>query len=110
MTRKKNTPAPGPQDDLSWPLVKAALEEAGTNLQRLARAHGVNNSLFTKVKYMPNARAEGIIAAALKRAPQDIWPSRYTADGIAVSPPEWLKRHKATTGIPSGNVQKRKVA
>lgn len=96
--------------DWTWPAVKAALEEQGTNLQRLAQAHGVDNSLLTKVKYTPTARGEAIISAALRMAPQTIWPTRYTTDGLPVVPLAWRERYKPTTGVRPGNVQNRKVA
>lgn len=55
--------------------VKAALEMAGTNLAKLARQHGYGhiNDVLTRQW----VAAEMIVAKALQKAPDEIWPSRY---------------------------------
>lgn len=55
--------------------VKAALEMANTNLSKLARQHGYAH--FTEVLRRPWVAAEQIVASALGKRPQEIWPSRY---------------------------------
>ena len=55
--------------------VKAALEMAGTNLSELARKHGYAH--INEVLHRPWVAAERIVAAALNKAPEEIWPKRY---------------------------------
>jgi Ner family transcriptional regulator len=75
-SRKK----PAPQD---WhPAdIKAALEKRGLSLRRLGIANGfLPNSLNQALRRQwPNA--ERVIAAAIGKAPHEIWPSRYERDG-----------------------------
>ncbi|WP_092757348.1 helix-turn-helix domain-containing protein [Rhodoferax sp. OV413] len=55
--------------------VKAALEMAGTNLSQLARQHKYKH--INEVLNRPWAAAELIVAKALHKKPEEIWPSRY---------------------------------
>lgn len=55
--------------------VKAALEMAGTNLSQLARKHAYAH--INEVLNRPWVAAELIVAQALQKRPEDIWPSRY---------------------------------
>lgn len=55
--------------------VKAALEMAGTNLTRLAKQHGYAH--INEVLNRPWVAAERVVARALGRKPEEIWPSRY---------------------------------
>lgn len=55
--------------------VKAALEMAGTNLAQLARQHGYGHINDVLTRHW--VAAELIVASALKKRPEDIWPSRY---------------------------------
>lgn len=55
--------------------VKAALEMAGTNLSRLADQHGY--ARINEVLHRPWVAAERIVANALHKQPDEIWPSRY---------------------------------
>lgn len=56
--------------------VKAALEMAGTNLAQLAKKHEYRH--INEVLNRPWHAVERIVAKALGREPQEIWPSRYT--------------------------------
>lgn len=55
--------------------VKAHLEMAGTNLSRLAKEHKYAH--INDVLHRPWVAAEAIVAKALGRKPEEIWPSRY---------------------------------
>lgn len=55
--------------------VKAALEMAGTNLSRLAKLHQYKH--INEVLNRPWVAAELIVAKALQKKPEEIWPSRY---------------------------------
>jgi Ner family transcriptional regulator len=55
--------------------VKAALEMAGTNLSRLAKKHGYAH--INEVLNRPWVAAERVVAKALGKEPEEIWPSRY---------------------------------
>lgn len=53
----------------------------GTSLTRLSRQHHyATNSLKIALR-TPWPKGERLIAEAIGRAPQEIWPSRYNADG-----------------------------
>lgn len=55
--------------------VKAALEMSGTNLSKLAKEHGYAH--INEVLTRPWVAAERIVARALKKKPEEIWPTRY---------------------------------
>lgn len=55
--------------------VKAALEMSGTNLRQLAKAHGYKH--INEVLNRPWVAAERVVAAALNKNPEEIWPERY---------------------------------
>lgn len=55
--------------------VKAALEKRGVSLRQLALAHGYKH--FQRVLKSPWWAAELIVAQALDKKPEDIWPTRY---------------------------------
>lgn len=111
-----------PQKGRDWTReqIFEALHRAGWSLRRLALHHEVNPSTFQAVIYRPYPRAELRVAEALGVTPQEIWPSRYDADGQPNRPmgrPKVLPRvipnlRKAnrSTGLQQGNVQRRKAA
>ena len=57
--------------------IKCALEKAGWTLRKLSKAHGysVTAAQIALVKPYPNW--ERLIARAIGRKPEEIWPSRY---------------------------------
>lgn len=55
--------------------VKAALEKSGTSLRALAREYGYAH--IARVLQSPWFAAEQIVAKALGKAANEIWPSRY---------------------------------
>lgn len=75
--------------------IKAAIEKAGHTLRGLARLHGVSRTYFAEVLYRPLPRAQAILAEVIGVPPQEIWPSRYHADGV---PREGLYRQSERNG------------
>lgn len=67
--------------DWSWPRVKAAVEEAGSNLAEIGRREGVDRSCLAKVKTCRLYRMQAAIARVIGVPPQEIWPSRYNDAG-----------------------------
>lgn len=55
--------------------VKAALEKRGVSLRQLAHKHGYSH--FQRVLTSPWWAAEKIVADALGKDAEEIWPSRY---------------------------------
>lgn len=55
--------------------VKAALEKKGVSLRQLAKSHGYSH--FQRVLSTHWWAAEQIVAAALDKKPEEIWPQRY---------------------------------
>lgn len=70
------------QEDWHPADIKAALEKKGWSLLALAEHHGLKGSSalsHTFTRSLP--KNEQRIAAAIGVLPQEIWPSRYNADG-----------------------------
>jgi len=84
--------------------IKCALEKAGWSLRRLNLLHyGTDTCAITHAFRRPYLKAERIIAEALNLRPQDIWPSRYDADGN----PLHARRGEHTTSARARNVHER---
>ncbi len=64
--------------------VLAALKKRGRTLAGLSTAHGYHPTAAGKALKAPWPALEAIIAREIGLAPQEIWPSRYTADGQPV--------------------------
>ena len=80
MTTPLTTKKPASSD---WHVadIKAALEKKGWSLSRLAFRHGYCRTAAAMSLYRPWPKMERLIADAIGVSPQDIWPSRYHADG-----------------------------
>lgn len=57
--------------------VMAALKKAGTNLRQLSLANGYSRNAASNACSKPYPRLEVIIAEAIGRKPDEIWPERY---------------------------------
>lgn len=82
--------------------VKAALEMADTNLSQLAKKHGYAH--INEVLHRPWLAAEKIVAGALGRKAEEIWPSRYNrsrdrAEKLTRNPKVVDKRRRAARGV-----------
>lgn len=80
---------PAPTDWL-WDEVLAALHGEGLTLRALAKRHSVDVQAISCARYRPSATTEARIAEALGILPQQIWPTRYDAEG---SPASRRERH-----------------
>lgn len=63
----------------------AAFKKRGTTITRVARELGMCDSYLNQATFKPYPKAEQILAQFLGMNPQDIWPSRYNADGTPKS-------------------------
>ena len=81
--------APQDADRKDWrPAdIKAALENAGWSIARIARHHGVSRQLISYALRHHSWTSEKRIADALDVHPMTIWPSRYDPDGFWSSLP-----------------------
>lgn len=95
--------------------VIAAFKRRGTSITRVARELGMNDSYLMQALNKPYPKAERLLAAYLNLTPQEIWPSRYHADGTTKSGrgERGLGRHpsnlktviqNSTPSAPNGNV------
>lgn len=71
---------PVPSDMNRYDLL-AEIRKRGGSLRQLSLAHGYTPDALRNALTRPWPKAEAIIAGYLGRTPQDIWPSRYHADG-----------------------------
>lgn len=90
--------------DWHWADVKAALEKAGTNLTRVSEAADYTPDAASKVQYKSWPHLQTLIARAIGKRPQDIWPSRYDDRGNPI------RRRHPTTGRTRGHVESERAA
>jgi Ner family transcriptional regulator len=64
--------------------IKAALEKQGLGLSELSRRNGYHPTAAGRALRTSWPEVEKIIADALHVSPQEIWPERYTPDGIPI--------------------------
>lgn len=76
-----NTPKKG--QDWHPADVKCALEKAGWSLRQLSAHHGFSPNYLSSVfiPYATKTKAENIVALAIGCRPEELWPSRFNADG-----------------------------
>lgn len=65
--------------------VIAAIRKTGTNISQLSLRAGIGYGVLRNALFKPYPTYERMIAAHLDLKPQDIWPSRYHADGTPKS-------------------------
>ena len=87
--------------------IKAALAKRGLTLADLSRAAVYCDRAAGVALGKPWPAVERIIAAALARRPQDIWPSRYDATGKSLCE---RRGWKDNTADPRRNVQSTRAA
>jgi Ner family transcriptional regulator len=64
-----------PQEDMHPADVIAALRKRGTSLRKIAIENGYSH--IQRVLTSPWLAAEQLVAKALDRKPEELWPSRY---------------------------------
>lgn len=57
--------------------IRAALEKAGTNYEKLAEENGISGSTLRNALRFKYPKCERIIATKIGVQPEEIWPSRY---------------------------------
>lgn len=87
--------------------IVAAIWMKKSSLHRLSRQHGYTGPALANALRFSWPKAERIIAEFIGVSPQEIWPSRYNADGTAASGRgergrtiKRLARNHSTAGIP----------
>lgn len=108
-----NTPKKPAQQDWHRADIKAALEKCGYSLARLSRLNGYSRTAAQCALHMHWPRMERLIAATIGVPVQDIWPSRYHADGTRKSDRRergLARRLKNSTALDGGNVQHKRAA
>jgi Ner family transcriptional regulator len=63
--------------DMHPAMIVALLRISGWTLRRLSVAHGLKATTLSDALRKPWPRGERIIAEAIGRSPESIWPSRY---------------------------------
>lgn len=75
---KSNAPKKQPSSDWHRADIVAALWKAGWSIRRLSKHHGYSDaSTLSKALDGPWPKGERLIAEAIGRRPEEIWPTRY---------------------------------
>ena len=82
--------------------IKALIFEAGLTCGAIDRKYGLRRCAASDTLYEPNPAAERAIAAALRIKPENLWRTRYHADG--------RRRGKQDYSRPPTLAQRRKMA
>ena len=76
--KKSNPQKKSLHGDMHPADIKADLEKAGWTLRKLSLHAGYSNAnTVNQALHRPYPKAEAIIAEALGKRPEEIWPSRY---------------------------------
>lgn len=70
--------------------IVAAVKKTGKSLARLSLEHGLKENTVKTALHRPYHEGERIIAEAIGKKPEEIWPSRYNKDG------SWKRRSRRT--------------
>ena len=73
---------PDPRQDWHPEDIKAAIRKTGITLKDLALEHGYSESAARCALRDTSPRLEQVMARHLGLQPEQIWPSRYTEDGL----------------------------
>jgi Ner family transcriptional regulator len=90
--------------------IKAAIRKTGTTLSDLSRAAGFSEGAAKRALLIPWPRMEAAIATRLGRAPQEIWPSRYTQDGLPKAGLHIRRTRTVAPANPPRNVRKERAS
>lgn len=64
--------------------IKAAIRIRGRSLEQLSRDNNLAEGACRVAARRPHFKGEAAIAAFLQVPPRQIWPSRYTEDGVRI--------------------------
>lgn len=84
-TKTLNMPKKPASKDWHKADVIAAVRKTGTSLRAMSRKLGLAHTALGNALHGPCPKYERLIAEHLKTTPQEIWPSRYHADGTPKS-------------------------
>lgn len=109
------SPTPKKPVSTDWPshYIVYRLRENGHSLRRLARLNRYCASAGSLAMCRPWPNMERIIATAIGITPQEIWPSRYDADGTPLRSNEarWKRyRQQHSTAGAGVNVHGKRAA
>jgi len=87
-----------------WPshYITYRLYDRGTSYDRISREHHYSRTAAQMAIKLPWPKMERLIAEAIGVTPQEIWPSRYEADG---TPKRGLRSQKHSTASEQCNVE-----
>ena len=68
--------------------IKAAIRKTGFTICGLAAKYGYSNGALHKTFVRPSPRMEQVIARHIGLLPEQIWPSRYTPNGLPLPAPK----------------------
>jgi len=106
--QKLDTPKkPAPQQDWHPAYIVYQLRLKGLSLRRLSRMSGYATTSGQVVIRIPWPKMERMVADAIGATPQEIWPSRYNADG---TPKSGLHKGKRSTAARERNVEVKSAA
>jgi Ner family transcriptional regulator len=103
-------PITGTPQDWHVEDIKAAIRKTGMTLSDLSLAAGFSEGAATRALLTPWPRMEAAIAARLGRAPQEIWPSRYSPDGRPMAGLHIRRRKDLAPANPPRNVRKERAS
>lgn len=94
-----------PTERRVWVVIQLRLR--GTSLRRLAAQTGVSQQAMSHALTGSSSHLEVVIAEALGLTPQQLFPERFTEDGIRL---HWTREQQRTTRRRAGNVQSEEAA
>lgn len=90
--------------------IKAAIRKTGVTLTRLSLDAGFSASAVRVAMLMPIPRVQAAIAKHLGLQPQQIWPSRYDAEGRPIKGLITIVRRNRSRSAPTPHRQKSEAA
>lgn len=90
--------------------IKAAIRKTGTTMEALGMSAGFSRSVVGICLRRAIPRVEALIARHLGLKPQDIWPSRYDADGQPLCGLYVVNRADPSPALPTPHRQKSEAA
>lgn len=77
-----------PQAPMGWHKedIKAAIRKRGVTMTDLALQHGVSESAVRRAMVVPSVSGERIVAEFLGVPLWELWPERWTQNGLRIRP------------------------
>jgi Ner family transcriptional regulator len=103
-------PTTGTPQDWHPEDIKAAIRKTGFTLSDLSRAAGFSEGAAKRALLIPWPRMEAAIATRLGRKPEEIWPSRYTPEGLPKAGLHIRRTRTVAPATPPRNVRKERTS